>query len=215
MRKLFLLSLTLFAAAALGAEDVGLVNYLAGDASYESGGKRAKAAAYMKVREGDRFTLSSGAKLRVVYFQGSRQESFAGPARFVVGKQDSRLESGARPEVATLPSSVSHRIAQTPELVEIAKLGRAGGVSVRSARVKPLTPEQQAEVAEARATYARLRQSAPADDITPELFLYSVLEEYSLFDDMRTVVAEMRRRQPANADVAALAEYLEGKSPGR
>lgn len=216
MHKGVLLFLAFFAAPAVAAEDVGLINHLAGEASYSTGGKRAKASAYMKVREGDRFTLAPGTQLRIVYFQGSRQESFKGPARFSVGRQESKLESGGKPEVSTLPSGVSQRIAQTPELVAIAKLGRAGGVAVRSAaRPKPLTPEQKAEVKEARTTYEQLRRSAPADDITPELFLYSVLDEHRLYDDMKTVVSEMRRRQPKNPDVAAMAEYVESKAQGR
>ena len=215
MRNVVLLSLAFFAAA-VSAQDVGLINHLSGDASYTSGSTRAKAAAYMKIREGDRFTLAPGAQLRIVYFQGSRQESYTGPARFVAGKDASKVESGAAPQVTTLPAGVSQRIAQTPELVAIAQLVRAGGVAVRSGvRPKPLSPEQEAEVKQARATYAQLRQSSPADDITPELFLYSVLDEHRLYQDMKVVVSEMQRRQPGNADIAAMAEYVESKSTGR
>lgn len=216
MKNLRFLTALLWIASASAADDVGLINHLAGDASYASGGSRAKASAYMKVREGDRFTLAPGAQLRLVYFQGGRQESFTGPARFTAGKQASTLQSGSKPQVSTLPSGVSQRIAQTPELLAIAKLGRAGGVSVRSAaRARPLTPEQEAEISQARATYERLRQAAPADDITPELYLYSVLEEHGLYPDMKVVVSEMQRRQPRNADIAAMAEYVEAKSQSR
>jgi hypothetical protein len=216
MRKSLVIFSFLFATGVFAAEDVGLINHLAGDASYVSGGSRAKASAFMKVREGDRFTLAPGAQLRLVYFQGSRQESFTGPARFTAGKQESSVQSGAQPQVTTLPSGVAQRIAQTPELLAIAKLGRAGGVSVRSgARPRPLTPEQEAEVSEARAIYEQLRQASPPDDITPELFLYSVLEENRLYQDMKVVVSEMQRRQPTSADVAAMAEYVEAKSQGR
>lgn len=205
-----------FLAGGAAAQDVGLINHLSGDASYASGSTRAKAAAYMKIREGDRFTLAPGAQLRVVYFQGSRQESFSGPARFVAGKDASKVESGAAPQVSTLPAGVSQRIEKTPELLAIAKLGRAGGVTVRSGmRPKPLSPEQEAEVKQARATYDQLRQSAPADDITPELFLYSVLDEHRLYQDMKVIVSEMQRRQPGNADVAAMAEYVESKAGAR
>ena len=204
-------------AAVAANDDVGLVNHLSGDASFVSGkAKPAKATAYMKVREGDRFTLAPGAQLRLVYFQGGRQESYTGPGRFAAGKQESKVQSGSQPQVTTLPSGVSQRIAQTPELMAIAKLGRAGGVAVRSgARPKPLTDEQQAEIKDARATYGRLRETFPADDITPELYLFTVLEEHRQYEDMKPVVAEMRRRQPKNADVKAMAEYVEAKSQGK
>ncbi len=216
MRKLLFLLASALAASVSAAEDVGLINHLGGEASYSSGGSRAKATAFMKVRAGDSFTLASGAQLRLVYFQGSRQESFTGPARFTVGTQQSSVHSGGEPKVSTLPTGVSQRIAGTPELLAIAKLGRAGGVSVRSgARIKPLSAEQKAEIAQAYTTYDELRRSAPEEDITPELYLFSVLEENRQYQDLKLVVSEMQRRQPANADLAAIAEYAENKAQGR
>ena len=83
------------------------------------------------------------------------------------------------------------------------------------AKPKPLTASQKAEVKEARATYRELRQKTARADITPELFLYAVLDERGLYPDTKAVVSEMRRRQPDNADLAALAEYVEAKSQGR
>lgn len=216
VKNLLLIAALAVAAPALGADDVGLVNQVTGDASYASGSSRAKASAYMKVREGDRFVLAPGAELRLVYFDGGRQESFSGPARFTAGKRASSMQSGAQPRVSTLPTGVSQRIAQTPELLAIAKLGRAGGVSVRSgARIKPLTPEQQAEIAQARADYERLRQASPYDDIMPEFFLLSVLDEHRQYQEMKPVVAEMQRRLPGSPEVAAMAEYVEAKSQGQ
>lgn len=204
----------LFAAAsAFAADDVGLVNHLTGDVSYTSAGANAKAKPYMKIREGDRFSVPAGGQLRVVYFQGGRQEMFNGPAGFTAGKQESSVQSGSQPQVSTLPAGVPQKIAQTPELVAIAKLGRSGGVAVRGLGTeKRLTPQQQAEVRQARQTYDQLRQSSAADDITPELYLYSVLQDHLLYTDMKPVVAEMQKRQPANADVAAMAEYVKVKT---
>ena len=65
---------------------------------------------------------------------------------------------------------------------------------------------------EARDTYARLRAATPEDDITPELYLYSVLQDNLLYGDMQPVVAEMARRQPSNRDVATLADYVKLKN---
>jgi hypothetical protein len=201
------------AAGAALASDVGLVNHLSGDVSYTSGAATAKAKPYMKVREGDRFTVPAGAQLRVVYFQGGRQESYAGPATLTAGSQQSTLQSGAQPQVTTLPSGVPQKIAQTPELIQIAKLGRSGGVAVRGVNgERKLTPQQQAEVKQAKQTYEQLRKGSDADDITPELYLYSVLQDHLLYADMKQVVAEMQKRQPANPDVAAMAEYVKVRS---
>jgi hypothetical protein len=204
----------LFAAAnAFAQADVGLINHIAGDVSYATSGAKSPAKAYMKVREGDRFTLPAGAQLRIVYFKGGRQESFSGPASFTAGAEQSAIQSGAQPQVSNLPAGVSQKIAQTPELIQIAKLGRSGGVAVRGiGNEKRLTPQQQAEVRQARQTYDQLRKSAASDDITPELYLYSVLQDHLLYDDMKQVVAEMQKRKPADPDVAVMAEYVKVKT---
>jgi hypothetical protein len=203
----------LVAAGAFAADDVGLINHLTGDVSYTSGGATAKAKPYMKIREGDRISAPAGSVVRVVYFQGGRQESYNGPAAFTAGKQESSVQNGAQPQVSTLPSGVPQKIAQTPELVAIAKLGRSGGVAVRGiGDTKRLTPQQQAEVRQARQTYDQLRQTSASDDITPELYLYSVLQDHLLYNDMKQVVGEMQKRQPANPDVAVMAEYVKVKT---
>ena len=195
------------------AADVGLVNLLAGDVTYQSDGAGAKARAYMKVRQGDRFTVPAGAQVRVVYFQGGRQEMWKGPAAFRAGSQASDPSSGTPAEVATLPAAVPQQISQIPELIQIAKLGRSGGVQVRGAAGAPkVMADQQADVARARETYRAMRAQAAADDITPELYLYSVLQDYLMYEEMKPVVDEMTKRQPGNPDVQALAEYAKTRA---
>ena len=56
---------------------------------------------------------------------------------------------------------------------------------------------------------AELAHWAAADDITPELYLYSVLQDFLLYDDMKPVVDEMSKRQPANAEVQELAAWVQ------
>jgi hypothetical protein len=194
--------------------DVGLVNLLSGDVAYASdGAPGGKAQPFMKVRQGDRFTVPAGAQVRVVYFQGGRQETWKGPAAFKAGAQAGEPSNGKPSEVTTLPSTVPQRIAQVPELIQIAKLGRSGGVAVRGAGRPPkLTAEQQAEVKSAREIYGKLRSQAAADDITPELYLYSVLQDFLLYDDMKPVVDEMTKRQPSNAEVQELAAWVKSRT---
>ncbi len=194
--------------------DVGLVNLLSGDVAYAGeGGAGSKAQAFMKVRQGDRFTVPAGAQVRVVYFNGGRQETWKGPAAFRAGALAGEASSGKPTEVTTLPSTVPQRIAQVPELIQIAKLGRSGGVAVRgSGRPPRLTAEQQTEVKNAREIYAKLRSQSTADDITPELYLYSVLQDFLLYDDMKPVVDEMAKRQPSNAEVQALVTWVHSRT---
>jgi hypothetical protein len=209
----FTVSMAATGAVTAAADDVGLINYLTGDVSYTSAGTAAKARPFMKIRTGDKFTVPSGAQMRVVYFDGGRQESFSGPAAFTAGAKQSTVQSGSQPQVVVLPSGVAQKISQTPELIQIAKLGRSGGVAVRgTGPAQRQTAQQAAEVRQARETYEQLRKSAAADDIIPEIYLYTVLQENLLYDDMKPVVAEMQKRQPKSPDVAAMVEYVKVKT---
>lgn len=215
------LARSIFGAALLGlalgagaqSSDVGLVNQLSGDVSYTGrGGTESKAQPYMKVRQGDRFTLAAGAQLRMVYFDGSRQETWKGPSGFKAGAQKSEALSGQAAETTQLPSGVAQKIAQVPNLVQIAKLGRSGGIAVRGGG-KPgrLSPEQQAEVSQAKANYGQMRAKASDEDITPEMYYYSVLQDHLLYEEMKAVTDEMLKRQPNNAEALELAAYVKSR----
>ena len=209
----FMLSGVILGAGAQSS-DVGLINQLSGEVAYTGqGGAQSKAQAFMKVRQGDRFTLPAGAQLRVVYFNGSRQETWKGPASFKAGAQQSEALSGQVAEAAQLPSGVAQKIAQVPNLVQIAKLGRSGGIAVRGGG-KPgrLSADQQAEVSQAKTTYTQMRQKAPAEDITPELYYYSVLQDHLLYEEMKAVTDEMLKRQPNNPEAQELAAYVKSRT---
>ncbi len=216
MRRALLLALALAGeAASAPAADVGVVNHLAGLVTVTNGTSTARAQAYMHINEGDRFEVPQGVVVKVAYFKSGRQEFFSGPVSFTIGSQQSVVRRGSSPQVSVLPSGVSQKISQTPELVQIAKLGAAGTglyTPPASTRELRLSPQQQAEVRQAREIYAKLRTDTPADDITPELYLYSVLQDHLLYNEMRSIVAEMAKRQSANGDVAVLAEYVRLKT---
>lgn len=187
------------AAGAAWAADVAVVNDLAGEVLY--GGN--KATAFMKVREGDAFTVTKDAHVRLLYIANGRQETFTGPARFVAGPDASKVQQGAQPQVQVLPPVVGMKIAKGMELVGNPKLSRMGGITVRGGAPR-LTAEQQTELASARQTYSQLRAAAAEDDITPELFLFSVLNDLQLGAEMKTVAADMKKRQPGNPDIARM-----------
>jgi hypothetical protein len=84
------------------ALDVGVVKMLAGDVYYENGkAAPGKAEVYMKVRQGDRFTVPPGAQVRVVYFQGGREETWKGPGVFRAGSQQSEPANGSPAQVCS------------------------------------------------------------------------------------------------------------------
>ena len=191
MRCGLLFALSLLVQPAQAQEDVGLVNLVAGEVVYQAG----KATPFMKVREGDRFEVPAGAQLSLIYFAGARQERWRGPARLSAGKRESTARSGGPAEVSVLPATVPKRLARIPELTQNALFG---GVRVRGSK-PPATAQVETEqsLREARATYARLRRELPADDMTPELFLYAALASGPDPDseEARSLGARLRERQ--------------------
>jgi len=198
------------AAAAQGA-DVGLVNLVAGEVRFTPlAGAPGKVQPFMRVRDGDRFNLSAGAQLRIVFFEGSRQERWQGPASLRAGKTQGEPLQGKPAEVASLPAGVPQRMARVSELMQNAKLG---GIQVRgAARAAPPVEGAAPSLADARATYDRMRKGWRADDITPELYYYAVLHEHQRYDEMQAVVEEMLRKQPDNEDLKALAAWVRSRS---
>lgn len=189
--------------------DVGLVHQVAGDVTYSSGSGGGKVQAFMKMRQGDRFSVAAGAQVRVVYFHNGRQETWRGPASFRSGTEHSDPLVGAVYQVAKLPVAVPQKMQKIPQLIQMAKLG---GMQVRGLKSGPRPgPEQQAELAAARITYAELRQQLPREDITPELYLFTVLQDQLLYDEMQAVVDEMLRKQPASTEAQQLAEWVSAR----
>jgi hypothetical protein len=188
MRRLLFCFLLVTPAAAAAQDDVGLVNLVSGEVAYQAG----KAKAYMKVREGDRFEVPAGAQLRLVYFASGRQERWQGPAQLTAGKRESEPQTGKAADIAQLPAGVPQRLARMPEGARNALFG---GVVVRAGKPPPVETEDS--LREARATYARLRRELPADDLTPELFLFAALSAGPNADseEVKTLAVRLRERQ--------------------
>ncbi len=192
---------------ALAADDVGLVNQLSGEVAYKApGGSAARASAFMKVREGDNFRLNAGARLRVVYFDGGRQELWEGPAEFNAARKQGSVISG-KVMASQLPGGVPQALAQTPELMQIVKVGRPGAVTVRG--IKPgMSAEQKLAVQQAHDQYKSMSAGAASDDITPELYMLNVLREHALHDEMKTLAARMLAKQPAQQEVRDIVAWV-------
>jgi hypothetical protein len=198
----FLASLAGGVSAADAGGDVGLVNALQGDVSYQGkDGPARKAQAYMRLRHGDKIVLASGASIRISYTTASRQESWTGPGSFVATSAGGELLKGNKPEVSQLPAAVPQKLARVSELMNTS---RVGGLVVRSAKAQTATSKE--EVAAAVATYESMRAAAAPTDVTPELFLYSVFQEHGMIDDLKIVAREMMLRQPDNAEIQQLAK---------
>jgi hypothetical protein len=191
-----------FAQAQALSTDIAFVTALSGEVRYQSKDETAKPAqAYMRIRHGDTIKVANGASIRLSYTTVPRQESWSGPATFVVTLAGGETLSGGAPVVAQLPTSVPQKLAKVAELM---KTSHMGGLVVRS--IKPTTPANLENVAAAMSVYESMRANTKATDVTPELFLYAVFLEYQMLDDLKIVAKEMRARQPDNAEIRLLTD---------
>ena len=215
LRLLVLLSLIILLIEGSGAKgqtlppDVGIVTQLSGEATYwnESYQKTPeKAEVFMKIRRGDYFKVAAGGAIQLVYFENGRQETWKGPASFMVGEVQSRVEKGrevpGQPGVVMLSTEASQGMRRIPVLLRRARVSwSGGGVMVRGVpgvSAKPVAPtkEEQAEIAMAKETYQKLREQAKPDDITPELTLLGVLADYEQYEEMEQVIKDAMKIHP-------------------
>jgi hypothetical protein len=60
--------------------------------------------------------------------------------------------------------------------------------------------------------YKVLRSQSRTDDVTPELYLLSVLQEFGYNDEMGPVADEIFRRQPNSPDARELALWAKSRA---
>ncbi len=208
--------------------DVGLITQLSGDAAYWNEGYQktpGKTQAFMKIRRGDHFKIGAGAMIQLVYFQNGRQETWKGPAAFVVrdtqGRAEGEKTTQAQPEVVILPAGTSEGMRRIPVLLRKARLSRSGAMLIRGEgekSQKAITPtkEERTEIAMAREAYQNLRKQTRPEDITPELNFLAILADYEQFDEMEKVIKDTLKIQPNNETLRELEEWVriqKSKSP--
>lgn len=210
MRLLWLAFGLFLAQEACAQVDVGLVNQVTGGVTYTSA-KDAVAhgvQAYGRVRHGDKISVPAGAELKISYFTGNRQEVWKGPASFVAATEGGELLKGNKPEVVQLAPVVSQKLARIPELMGTSRIG---GIVVRALTVRPDATQRETEVAEAISAYEKLRATSAENDVTPELFLISVLIDNEMYADVKWVAQELVKRQPNNEEYNKFARWAESQ----
>jgi hypothetical protein len=201
--------------------DVGLITQLSGDVVYWNEGdqmKPAKAKGFMKIRLGDHIKLTGGAMVRLVYFRSSLQETWRGPAAFIIGEERSQTrgkkETRVQPEVIVLPGGATKGIRHVPALLQRAGIiGSSGMLVVRggvesSTKDSPVSTEGRAEIEAAKEVCKTLQNPSMADDITVELNLLGVLTKYRQFEEMEKVLKKAVKKQPDNEILTKLQEWV-------
>ena len=201
--------------------DVGLITQLSGDVVYCNEGyqmKPAKAKAFMKIRQGDHIKLTGGSMVRLIYFRSGLQETWQGPAAFMVGEERSqergKKETRVQPEVIVLPAGATKGVLHVPALLRRAGIiGSSGMLVVRgdvecSTKTSTVSAEGRAEIEVAKEVCETLQNSSMADDITLELNLMGVLAKYGQFEEMEKVIQDALKKQPENEILTKLQEWV-------
>lgn len=175
--------------------DVAFITQLKGTVVVQGPGAQRNAVALTKLRLGEHLLLKKESQLRIVYFDGGRQETWNGEAKLAVGSAESAKSAGADPEVKKLPAVLSRQLAMTPTGEATSRIGMA--------RLRGLT---NAKLAEAEKNYSNWRGVTPDDDRTPELYLLAALFELGQYDRIESVLKDLKSRHPDSSEVAAIDE---------
>lgn len=173
------------ALAQAAAADVALVTALEGNVSRLANGGPQPVQNFVKLKEGDVLALDKGARLQIVYFDGGRQETWAGAGKLAVARGESKATGLAAPEVRQLPAIMVKQIARTPALDTH---GRGGVTRLRSIA----TPEKIAGVEK---TYAKLKSEAAPDDLNPEFYRLSGFFEMRDLERVETILADLQKQR--------------------
>jgi len=194
---ILLQGLTSLAFAAAGGD--ALVTSLSGTVTRLTDSGPQPLEAFVKLKEGDRLSLGDQARIQLVYFANGRQEQWSGKGTLELSTTEGKGNGLGEPQIKTLPAVLVKQIAKTPALDS---QGRAGAVRLRAIP----TPEALAKLDK---EYRLLRETSPADDLNPELFLLSGLLEMRQVERIEQVLGELKQSQPYNMEVKVLASLYQ------
>lgn len=176
------------------AGDVALVTALQGKVSRVSIARPDSVEAFVKLKEGDVLKLEKDARIRLVYFDSGRQESWSGEGRLEIAVTESKGIGLAAPEVKLLPAVLVKQIAKTPTLDS---QGRAGVTRLRAIGTTNTLGALEAE-------YDRMRAAGGGKDLNAEIYLLSGLFELRELDRVENLINEIEARQKDNMEAMIL-----------
>jgi hypothetical protein len=176
------------------AGDVALVTALEGKVSRVSIASPSSVEAFVKLKEGDVLRLEKDSRIRLVYFDSGRQESWSGEGRLEIAVAESKGIGLAGPEVKLLPAVLVKQIAKTPTLDS---QGRAGVTRLRAIGTSNTISALEAE-------YDRMRTESGGKDLNAEIYLLSGLFELHELDRVENLLNEIQVRQKDNIEAMIL-----------
>ncbi len=205
------------------ASSFGMVTMLTGTAFYGHSGKPAqdRLETFMKLYDGDTVILEKGAVLQLVVFASGRKENWNGPAVLTIDNEEGCVAADPekQPGITFMPEVVANEVRRMSHIIDPSKVQKAGASIIRGGEVRqedliePVEPDtgEKREINLAKNTYQALLKESGPSDITPELFLFSVLADFDQYDEMDQLIEVMKDKQPGNPTISQLTEWLAGQ----
>jgi len=202
---------------------LSMVTQLSGTISYFDAikNKETKLVPFMKLYEGDKLTLDKGSSLQLVLFENGSKETWQGPAVLILDKKKGIIAQNSKnqPTISSLSEVVTNEVRRISKIIDTSRMQKAGVRIVRgqssSEKDKEMLPpveldsSEEKEVNIARSTYQSLLKGIDKTDITPELFLFSVLADYDQYIEMAQLIEIMKKKQPDNPTIGQLTTWME------
>lgn len=186
------------------AGDVAFITQLSGSVTVEGkeiGKELRSAVPFSKLQVGEKVTLPKDARLRLVFFDGGRQETWSGSAVLTLDSQQSRLVSGNAPEVSQVSPIIAKQLMNAPSAVGV---NRTGAFKTRKLVLKdPLA------VAKIEERYEALLRDSSKGDVLPTLYKLSALYAASEKMAVSEFISELKQDKPGSSDVAAMVSQYE------
>jgi hypothetical protein len=183
-----LVSTQLSAAESQGAfitQSSGNVSFIVSD------GESQPLPAFAKVYASTKIIVEAQGKLQVVYLDTGQQESWVGPAELIVGQYKTQaIKSSEAPMMKTLPPFMVSVLTQSNDVINDIK-ARQGMIRVRSLMTAR-------KVIQVEKNYEELRKNAADDDISPEIYYLTALDQLKVYKRMTKPLNEILIRQPNN-----------------
>jgi hypothetical protein len=174
--------------------DVALVTAVQGKVLRILPNTQAPLETFVKLKEGDQLILQKSSSLRLVYFQGGRQETWTGEGTLEIRVVESNATRLAPPEVKVLPALIVKQIAKTPTLDS---QGRAGVTRLRSLGSSDALGKLEAE-------YDRLRVESGGNDLNAEIYMLSGLYELREVERVENFLNDLQLRHKGNSEAMVL-----------
>lgn len=198
LRKIGFFVLLACALAGAASAQVAMLTQVSGDVRVSGRDGARGAVAFLKVNDADTLTLAGAARVQMVYLANGRQEVWTGAGAVVVGSAQGRSQT-LTPATSQVPALVLRQLEKTPG---VGQHGKTGMVMLRSM-------DNLEKIDALETDYKDVRAKAAPGDPTPEVFYLTGLLDLGAYEDVRTVLTDVKARVATQPAYAAVVEHFE------